>query len=78
MKKQIAQNVEPHMVEMASGYTTNTRPGPSLATSCEIETTNPTRKKNDFVREQVVCIKKRSIVCFFQPLHELFLFQTFF
>lgn len=34
MKNINAQNVEPGMVAMAAGYTINTNPGPSVATSC--------------------------------------------
>lgn len=33
MKKMSAQKMEPGMVEMAAGYTMNTSPGPSVATS---------------------------------------------
>lgn len=33
MKNISAQNVLPGMVAMAAGYTMNTRPGPSVATS---------------------------------------------
>lgn len=33
IKKISAQKVDPGIVAMAAGYTTNTRPGPSVATS---------------------------------------------
>lgn len=34
MKKIRAQKILPGIVAMAAGYTTNTNPGPSVATSC--------------------------------------------
>lgn len=70
MKKIRAQKILPGMVAMAAGYTTNTRPGPSVATSwigifaaCAIypnteKITNPAMK---LVAEFIIDVKIASL-----------------